>query len=147
MSSPHEASVSVSGLHAVAGVVKARAEGLPLLLLDLDSFGAGVCLDAFLNVDFLGAVLVSGCFLERGSSLRSGLSGFFTQTKLFDTEVTPASPPLARKTRKQRPALDRKESQESGEVTAASPRLLRPLLPLDSSAECADEFGASFESR
>lgn len=66
--------------------------------------------------------------------------------KLFDTEVEPASPPLARKTRKQRPELDR-ESQESGEATAVPPRLLRPLLPLGGSAECADESGASFESQ
>lgn len=49
--SPHEASVSVSGLHVVAVpvasvVCEACAEGLPLLLLDLDSLGAGLCLDA-----------------------------------------------------------------------------------------------------
>lgn len=42
-----EFSVSASGLHAVAGVVReARVGGLPLPSLDLDSFGPRVCLDA-----------------------------------------------------------------------------------------------------
>ncbi len=41
---PHgEASISASGLHVVR---EARAGGLPLPFLDLDSFGPRVCLDA-----------------------------------------------------------------------------------------------------
>ena len=45
---PHdETSISASGLHAVAGVVReARVGVLPLPFLDLDSFGPRVCLDA-----------------------------------------------------------------------------------------------------
>lgn len=48
LSLPHdEASTSASGLHAVACVLReARVGGLPLLFLDLDSFGPRVCLDA-----------------------------------------------------------------------------------------------------
>lgn len=45
---PHdEDSISASGCHAVAGVVReARVRGLPLPFLDLDTFGPRACLDA-----------------------------------------------------------------------------------------------------
>ena len=42
-----EASISASGLHAAAGVVRDARDGdRPLPFLDLDSFGPRACLDA-----------------------------------------------------------------------------------------------------
>lgn len=44
---PHdEASISASGLHAAAGVVRDARDGRPLPFLDLESFDPRACLDA-----------------------------------------------------------------------------------------------------
>lgn len=141
-----EAFISTSGLHADAGVVRAaRVGGLCLPFLDLDSFTLGMCLDAFLAVDFFRAGCMTGAFLEPVGLPRPRCSaaGFFLEVAFLDSLVLQAPGPLARKTRTGPSVLHR----EPAEVTAGFIRLLLPLVPLGGSVEPGDDFAASVESR